>query len=1033
MSLRANWLRLIPLALLLLLLLYSFSQLENSWRETQEDRLNEVAVSTAQDIETTLLRAAQAAYILGSLVKLNNGQLPQFERHVDEIIESIPGISNLQLAPGGIIQRIHPLAGNEKAIGLNILRHDPSRNEAWIAMNTGTAVLTGPIKLIQGGLGVLVRHPVFVPEEADRPDAKKQFWGFASALILVDELLESTALSTLQARGFHYQLANASPHSGVPAIFAGSQNPLKDPVGLQVKVAVNIPNQSWTLNLSSTQATTHPPYRWPMLLSALLSVLLAGYLSFRPRRDVTATESPSIKPLPPAEVLDNITSEQYQLETAYLDHVNAIVLMLDANADITLCNRYGYMITGYPSGKLQGLNWIDTCVPKEEQAATRRSIEHQLQSPSAEYSHHESHILTLQGERRLIAWQHIPYCNVRDRHTYLFCTGQDITEHRKAQAHLIQLSSAVEQSSACVVIFNRQGIIEYVNPYFCRLTGYDSQHVIGRKPNFLEAPETDSASLIALRRQISRGRDWQGEIAYRKRNGAIFWARESISPISNNQGNITHFVSVSEDVTEQKENRKQIEKLAYYDLLTGLENRRLFQRHLLEATETARKTGSHLTLLYLDLDQFKRINDILGHDAGDQLIKKIAHKLSESIDPDHRLARLGGDEFAILAPDLDQEQASKLARQILDLVTQPIHLARGGARGEEMIVTGSLGIAEFPTHAKDASELLKHADMAMYRAKKAGRNSYQFFDRQLLNKAREELSLEREMRQAVENDEFVLYFQPQLDLVSGRVVGMEALIRWNHPTRGVIFPDQFIPLAEETGLIVPIGQQVIHKACQAHKQLLADGLSPMRIAINLSALQFRDPLFTVTFEQILREAQVQPHFIELELTESMLMDNIEDAITIMSSLKAMGCTLAIDDFGTGYSSLSYLKRLPVDILKVDRSFVKDIPGDENDVEITAAIIAMAHKLKLQVVAEGVETTDQEQFLMQNHCELVQGYLYSPPVPYDELGKLIRKFNPHEQGGKYADKYGDKVVELDAHPHELALLQHSIPSKVPTNH
>ena len=442
------------------------------------------------------------------------------------------------------------------------------------------------------------------------------------------------------------------------------------------------------------------------------------------------------------------------------------------------------------------------------------------------------------------------------------------------------------------------------------------------------------------------------------------------------------FLGSISDMSELKSAQRQLEQMALYDPLTKLSNRHLFRNRLEKAIKQSQRTNKKLALLFLDIDHFKRINDTLGHDQGDELLRAIAHRLRFCTRPSDTVARLGGDEFTILVPEIShQQQADAIAKKVLDVLKVPIRLT-----GQEIIISSSIGVAIGPDKNDDANILMKNADLAMYRAKEAGRDNYQFFSIEMNVAIQRQLKIENELRLALQNDEFELYYQPKVKLDTQQVFGFEALIRWNHPTRGVVAPNDFISIAEDTGQIIPIGEWVIKNACENIERFINFGLIPKdgHIAINLSARQFHAPNLVQYIKDMIESRHINPANLELEITESLIMDNVESAIATLTQLKDLGTFLAIDDFGTGYSSLSYLKRLPIQILKVDRSFIMDIPHDKDDMEITAAVIAMAHKLGLKVVAEGVEDKDQLDFLKRNKCDYIQGYYFGKPTPISEL-------------------------------------------------
>jgi diguanylate cyclase (GGDEF)-like protein/PAS domain S-box-containing protein len=546
---------------------------------------------------------------------------------------------------------------------------------------------------------------------------------------------------------------------------------------------------------------------------------------------------------------------------------------------------------------------------------------------------------------------------------------------------------AIESSANTVILVSatRPGYpIVYVNPAFTRMRGYRADEVLGRSLLELGEKEPDQAAVSELRGAIRERRKGHVGMRLRRKDGRELHAEVYIAPVNDDLGNTTHFVMNQYDVTTAKRYEAELEARARFDTLTGLANRALLHDRIESAINFAAGRAP-VWIAALDLDHFKFVNDTLGHDAGDRLLKAVAERIAGAVGRSDTVARTGGDEFVLVLPERpDEGEASDTVRAVLAAVAHPLELD-----GQELVLTGSAGVAAYPGDGSDAATLIQHAEVAMYRAKELGRNTVQFYTPSMNARARERLALEVALRSALHHNEFELYYQPQVDLLSGSVVGVEALIRWRHPSMGMVRPDRFINLAEETGLIVPIGAWVLRTACRQNRDWQHAGYGPLRIGVNLSARQFAEPGLVPEIARVLEETGMAATQLEIEITESLVMEDVEGAIRTMAELKRMGVKLSIDDFGTGYSSLSYLRRFPVDVLKIDRSFVRDIPASEDDAAMVAAIIELARGLRMRVIAEGVETEAQLEYLRRRGCDEVQGHVYGMAAPGPDVEAMLR--------------------------------------------
>ena len=560
-------------------------------------------------------------------------------------------------------------------------------------------------------------------------------------------------------------------------------------------------------------------------------------------------------------------------------------------------------------------------------------------------------------------------------------------EAQNAAAEL-RVAAIAFQSQEGMFITDAEGVIQRVNEAFTKITGYTCAEIMGEKTSALNSERHDADFYLAMWDSLRQKGLWQGELWNRRKSGEIYPEWLTITAVNNVVGEITHYVGTLSDITQRKAAEDQIERLAFYDPLTQLPNRRLLQDRFQHALATGARTGRRWGVLFIDLDNFKTLNDTRGHDVGDQLLQRVAKRLSNSVREGDTIARLGGDEFVVMLEDLSEQ--SEMAANQMEAIGEKIIAALGCPyllSDSQYECTASIGAALFDDHNKSIEELMKQADLAMYKAKASGRNTLRFFDPEMQSSVEVRAALEADLRMGLKHQQFILHYQPQVD-AKGRITGAETLIRWQHAERGLISPINFIPFAEETGLILPLGQWVLETACTQLKAWQAQSRTAhLTLAVNVSARQFHHHDFVNQVLTTLNQTGADPRRLKLELTESLLLGDVADIIVKMNTLKAEGVGFSLDDFGTGYSSLTYLKRLPLDQLKIDQSFVRDILTDPNDAAIARTIIALADSMGLDVIAEGVETDQQRQFLAGLNCHAFQGYLFGRPMPSEAFADL----------------------------------------------
>jgi diguanylate cyclase (GGDEF)-like protein/PAS domain S-box-containing protein len=559
-------------------------------------------------------------------------------------------------------------------------------------------------------------------------------------------------------------------------------------------------------------------------------------------------------------------------------------------------------------------------------------------------------------------------------------------ENIKALEELRLYANAFEYSGEAMVITNQNNHIINVNSAFSKLTGYHLNELTGKDPKILSSGKTPKETFEKMWLALKKDGFWQGELWDRKKNGAIYPKWISISALKDSRGVAQHYIASFTDITDRKNSEERIEHLAHHDILTGLYNRFSLGERLAQLLLSAKRDQKHLAVLFIDLDKFKNVNDTFGHMIGDKLLVNVALRIKRSVRESDIPVRNGGDEFVVVISDIKRtEYIGYIAEKIMKEISLPYLID-----AHKITITPSMGISLFPEDGTTEAELLKNADVAMYHAKELGRNNFQLFSQDMLQKIQQRLSIEHELIEALQQEQLELYYQPQVSTDQQTITALEALVRWNHPQRGMIHPSTFITVAEEAGLIHQLGTWVLNEACRQLSVWKETGIDSIRVAVNLSTMQLQSEKLIELIQSTMQTHNIAGNELELEITESSAMQDPELAVSQLNALRELGVSLAIDDFGTGHSSLAYIKRLPIQVLKLDRTFVKDIGIDDNDTEICAATLALAHNLNLKVVAEGVETEQQRDFLVNHECDYLQGYLFSKPLSADKAQALLTR-------------------------------------------
>ncbi len=893
---------------------------------------------------------------------------------------------------------IEPFEGtNKKVLGFDPLEIEAERHAIERARDTGQTTISETLVLAQDdgskGPGFVMYVPIYrygFPS-GDLAQRRINFIGWVDAPFRISELFKQSFPSGIDH--LIVRIHDGNKGAATSHVFQSAEFPGKLPPERSTEShtrSLSFGGHHWLLSFHPQPDfgldETGGNSRVVIIIGSLLSLFLAAsvFLSLDWHRQRAVHALRRAKAIDAEKRREERLHAEQELARSELrfrslmENVATVAVQgYKLDGTVTFWNHASELLYGYSKEEAIGSNLFSLIVPEEMKTGVVRAIQ-TMETAGEPIPAGELRLKNKHGGCVTVFSSHALVHSANSMEPELFCLDMDLTERKNAEAQLKKVSLAVEQSQSSIVITDTNGTIEYVNEAFLTNSGYLMHEVLGENPRILQSGTTPPRVFSEMWQTLVRGQVWKGELVNRRKDGTCYTEHAVIAPLRQEDGRITNYVAVKDDITASKEDKEAINTLVYYDVLTGLPNRRFLLERLQHAVAAFDRNHREGALILIDLDNFNRVNDAYGHDSGDQLLKQVALRLKSCVRESDTIARPGGDEFIVLIEDLSDHaheaasQAQAVCETILGRISAPYSI-----NAVDLTSTASIGISMFSGN-NGTDDVLRRADLAMYRAKSSGRNTMRFFDPEMQEAVTRRAQLEADLREALIGEQFLLHYQAQIK--NHEIIGAEALIRWIHPVRGPVSPADFIPVAEEGTLILSIGHWVLQAACKKlHDWSNRPGLDTLTLSVNVSARQFKQPDFVEEVTRLLRQYGTNPERLKLELTENLLLDNVEDTIAKMSALKSLGVSFALDDFGTGFSSLAYLKRLPLDELKIDQGFVRDMLDDANDAAIARMVIALGISMGLEVIAEGVESREQQAYLAEHGCMAYQGYLFSRPV------------------------------------------------------